>query len=113
MRTSIRRGYGLEREALAGAVSGFAGTFVLTGLRRNLDKVGIIDTSAPEQVVRRIEELGLLESWSPKAWQALTVAAHFGYGVGDGVVFGRCATRMLGCRGTSWRPGCAVIVKGP
>ncbi len=78
----------VKKRALAGALSGLGGTFVLTGLRRALDKAGIIDTSAPEQVVRRAEELGLLESWSPKARQALMVAAHFCYGVGAGTVFG-------------------------
>ncbi len=103
----------LKERTVVGAVSGLAGTFVLTGLRRTLDKAGIMDTSAPEQVVRRIEELGLLESWSPKARHALMVAAHFGYGVGPGRSLGRCATRMLGCRRTSWRRSCAAIGKGP
>ncbi len=86
----------LKERTVMGAVSGLAGTFVLTGLRRTLDKAGIMDTSAPEQVVRRIQELDLLESWSPKARQALMVAAHFGYGVGAGAVFGELRHEDVG-----------------
>ncbi|HSK99500.1 MAG TPA: hypothetical protein VK869_04115 [Rubrobacteraceae bacterium] len=82
--------------AFAGALSGLAGTFVLTGLRRALTAADIIDTSAPEQVVRRVEELGLLEGWSSGARKALVVAAHFGYGVGTGAVFGALRHEDIG-----------------
>jgi hypothetical protein len=40
------------------------------------------------QVVDRMEEVGLLEGWSPQARRILTVAAHFAYGMGTGTAFG-------------------------
>jgi hypothetical protein len=40
------------------------------------------------QVVERMEEVGLLEGWSLGARRALTVAAHFAYGMGTGTAFG-------------------------
>jgi hypothetical protein len=54
----------------------------------SLNKLGIVGATAPEQVVRRVEELGLVENWSSGARRALMVAAHFGYGTGAGAVFG-------------------------
>lgn len=77
-----------KERALAGAVSRFLATFVLSGLRVSLDRVNWIHTTAPEQVIRRIEELGLLDGWPPHARRALTVGAHFGYGSTVGAVFG-------------------------
>lgn len=50
--------------------------------------VGLMNTSAPDQVDMRAEELNLLEGRSPIARRAFTVAAHFGYGMGAGAVFG-------------------------
>jgi hypothetical protein len=73
---------------LAGALSGFGGTFVLTGLRQALVAVGAVFTTAPEQVVGRLEELSLLEGFSPRARKALTLAAHFAYGTAIGATFG-------------------------
>ena len=73
---------------LAGALSGFGGTFVLTGLRQALTAAGAVFTTAPEQVVGRLEELGLLEGFSPRARKALTLAAHFAYGTAIGATFG-------------------------
>ena len=60
---------------------------MLSALRVSLNKLGIVGATAPEQVVRRVEELGLVENWSSGARRAL-VAAHFGYGTGAGAVFG-------------------------
>ena len=77
-----------KQRILAGALSGFGGTFVLTGLRQALAAVGAVFTTAPEQVVGRLEELGLLEGFSPRARNALTLAAHFGYGTAIGATFG-------------------------
>jgi hypothetical protein len=45
---------------MVGALSGFGSTFVLSGLRQTLSKMGAVYTTAPEQVVERTEELGLL-----------------------------------------------------
>ncbi len=79
---------GIGRRMLAGALSGFGGTFVLTGVRQALAATGAVFTTAPEQVVGRLEELGLLEGFSPRARKALTLAAHFLYGTAIGAAFG-------------------------
>jgi hypothetical protein len=78
----------LKKRALAGALSGLGGTVVLTALRRGLAKADLMNTSAPEQVVMRAEELRVMDDWSPRARQAFAVAAHFGYGIGAGTLFG-------------------------
>jgi hypothetical protein len=78
----------VTKRAAFGALAGFGGTFVLTGLRQALAAAGAVFTTAPEQVVRRLEELGLLEGFSPRARKALTLAAHFLYGTSVGATFG-------------------------
>jgi len=77
-----------KERALAGAIGGFGGTFVLSGLRWALASMGAVFTTAPEQVIGRLEELGLLKSWSPAARRALTAAAHLAYGTGIGTSLG-------------------------
>ena len=79
---------GLTRRMVYGALGGTGGTLVLTGLRKVLARAGLIGTTAPEQVVERLEELGLLENRSPVARRALTVTVHFAYGVGIGTALG-------------------------
>jgi hypothetical protein len=49
--------------------------------------MGLVHTSAPEQVVERLEDLGVLEDLSPRRRLALTIIAHFAYGVGSGAAF--------------------------
>jgi len=49
---------------------------------------GAVGTTAPEQVVERLEELGLLDRWSPEARRVLTAGAHLAYGVGTGMALG-------------------------
>jgi hypothetical protein len=78
----------LARRAFYGSLGGVGGTLVLTGFRKVLAGLGVVGTSAPEQVVERLEELGLLDGWSPEARRALTVVAHFVYGVGTGTTMG-------------------------
>ncbi len=78
----------VKQRALAGALGGFGGTFVLSGLRWVLVSMGAVFTTAPEQVVSRAEELGLLDRFSSSARKALVVVAHFAYGMGVGAVFG-------------------------
>jgi hypothetical protein len=82
----------VKERALAGALSGFLATFVLSGLRISLSELGLIYTTAPEQVVRRLEEFGPLKGWPLRARQALMVAAHFAYGTGAGASFGALRT---------------------
>jgi hypothetical protein len=79
---------GVKERALAGAIGGFAGTFVLSGLRKALTRMGLVFETAPMQVVDRAEELGLMEDWSPRALSLLTTAAHIAYGVGTGTAMG-------------------------
>jgi hypothetical protein len=73
---------------LAGALGGFGSTFVLSALRQALSAMGAVYTTAPEQVVARLDELGFLERFSPGARKALTLVAHFLYGAVIGAVFG-------------------------
>lgn len=79
---------GVMGRALSGAVGGVGGTVVLTALRKGLALAGLVQKTAPEQVVERLEELGLLEGWSPGARRLLAVVAHLGYGVGIGSALG-------------------------
>src|ERR687883_1369060 len=79
---------GLTRRAFHGALGGAGGTAVLTGFRKVLAGFGAVGTTAPEQVVERLEELGLLDRWSPEARRVLTAGAHLAYGVGTGTALG-------------------------
>jgi hypothetical protein len=74
----------LMLRAFYGALGGFGGTLVLTGFRKALAAVGLVGVTAPEQVIAKLEELGLLDGWSPEARRVLTGAAHLSYGVGIG-----------------------------
>ena len=78
----------LMMRALYGALGGFGGTLVLTGFRKVLASAGLVGVTAPEQVIAKLEELGLLDEWSPEARRILTVAAHLSYGVGLGKALG-------------------------
>jgi hypothetical protein len=78
----------LTRRAAYGALAGIGGTLVLSGLRQALAWAGLVQETAPEQVVDRLEELGLGEEWSPGAQRLLTVAAHLAYGTGIGATLG-------------------------
>jgi hypothetical protein len=77
-----------KERTLAGALSGGVGTLVLSGLREAWSRMGLVFETAPMQVVDRLEELGLVEGWSPRALRLLTVAAHIAYGVGTGAALG-------------------------
>ncbi len=79
---------GLTRRAFYGALGGLGGALVLTGFRKVLAAIGMVETSAPEQVVERLEELGLVDDWSPEARRVLTGVAHLAYGVGTGTTLG-------------------------
>ena len=79
---------GLMRRAFYGALGGLGGALVLTGFRKVLAAVWVVGTSAPEQVVERLEELGLVDDWSPEARRILTGVAHLAYGVGTGTALG-------------------------
>ena len=76
------------RRAFYGALGGLGGTLALTGFRKGLAAIGVVETSAPEQVVERLEELGLVDDWSPEARRVLTGVAHLAYGVGTGTALG-------------------------
>lgn len=85
-----------RKRALYGALGGFGGTLALSGLREGFARAGLVQTTAPEQVVDRLEELGLLEGRSPELRRALIVAAHLAYGVGIGAALGVLRRRRGG-----------------
>lgn len=78
----------LIRKVSYGALGGLGGTLVLTGFRKVLARFGAVGTTAPEQVVERLEELGLVDEWSPEARRVLVMAAHLAYGAGTGTALG-------------------------
>jgi hypothetical protein len=78
----------LRKRALAGALSGAAGTLALTGFRKSLNMLDLVHRTAPQKVVDRLGDLGLLDGWSPEARRALAIVAHYGYEVGAGTAFG-------------------------
>ena len=77
----------LRKRARAGALGGVAATLVLSGLREAGARVGLVFETAPMQVVKRLEEVGLVEGWPPGARRGLTVVAHVAYGISTGTVF--------------------------
>jgi hypothetical protein len=76
------------RRAAYGALGGVGATLALSGLRKLLSRVGLVEETAPEQVVERLEELGLVDDWSPGARRLLAITAHFAYGSGIGIALG-------------------------
>ena len=79
---------GSMRRIASGALGGVGGTLVLTGFRQVLAAAGLVGVTAPEQVITRLEELGLLDDPSPEARRVLTAVAHLAYGVGIGAALG-------------------------
>jgi len=69
---------------------------VLTGFRKVLAAFDMVGTTAPEQVVERLEELGVVEEWPPEARRVLTVLAHLAYGIGTGMALGLLRRRRGG-----------------
>ncbi|MDQ3841385.1 MAG: hypothetical protein M3262_02380 [Actinomycetota bacterium] len=86
----------MSHRAFRGALGGLGGTVVLTGFRKVLAAFDMVGTTAPEQVVERLEELGVVEEWSPEARRVLTVLAHLAYGVGTGMALGLLRRRRGG-----------------
>ena len=74
--------------ALFGTLGGLGGTLVLTVFRKALATVGAVETSAPEQVIERLEELGFLEDSSPGVRRMFVILAHLSYGAGTGAALG-------------------------
>jgi hypothetical protein len=79
---------GFMRRIASGALGGAGGTLVLTGFREVLTAAGLVGVTAPEQVIARLEELGLLDDPSPETRRVLTAVAHLAYGVGIGAALG-------------------------
>ena len=69
---------------------------MLTGFRKVLAAFDMVGTTAPEQVVERLEELGVVEEWPPEDRRVLTVLAHLAYGVGTGMALGLLRRRRGG-----------------
>ena len=79
---------GSMRRIASGALGGVGGTLALTGFRQVLAAAGLVGATAPEQVIARLEEIGLLDDPSPEARRVLTAVAHLAYGVGLGSALG-------------------------
>ena len=79
---------GFMQRIASGALGGAGGTLVLTGFREVLTAAGLVGVTAPEQVIARLEELGLLDDPSPETRRVLTAVAHLSYGVGIGAALG-------------------------
>ena len=88
----------LISRALLGALGGLGGTLALTVFRKVLAAAGAVGTTAPEQVVERLEESGLLEDLSPGARRLLVVFAHVAYGTGTGAALGLLRRERGGAR---------------
>ena len=76
------------RRAFYGALGGLGGTLALTGFRKVMAGFGLVGTTAPEQVIERLEELRVLDDVSPEARRVLAALAHLAYGVGTGTALG-------------------------
>ena len=76
------------RRTASGALSGAGSTLVLTGFRQILTAAGLVGVTAPEQVIAKLEEVGLLDDPSPETRRILTAVAHLAYGVGIGAALG-------------------------
>ena len=76
------------RRAFYGALGGLGGTLALTGFRKAMAGLGLVGTTAPEQVIERLEELRVLDDLSPEARRVLAAVAHLAYGVGTGTALG-------------------------
>ena len=87
---------GSARRAFYGSLGGLGGTLVLTGFRKLLATFGVVGTTAPEQVAERLEELGVLDEWSPEARRALALTTHLIYRGGTGTVLGLLRRRRGG-----------------
>ena len=98
----------MMQRALRGAASGFVGTIALTALREALSQAGVVETTAPEQVVERLEDFtGKLE---PGLRRWLVLAAHFGYGTTAGAAFGMMLRREAASAGSEAAAGAALGV---
>jgi hypothetical protein len=86
------------RRMAYGALGGAGGTLALSGLRELFSLVGLVQETAPQQVVERLEELDLVDDWSSGARRLLAVAAHLAYGVGIGAVLGLVRDERGGVR---------------
>lgn len=88
----------LISRALLGTLGGLGGTLALSIFRKMLAAAGAVGTTAPEQVVERLEELGMLEDLSPGARRMVVVLAHLAYGVGIGAALGLLRRERGGAR---------------
>ena len=79
---------GFMRRTASGTLGGAGGTLVLTGFREVLAAAGLVAVTASEQVIARLEELGLLDDTSTETRRAPTVVAHPAYGAGIGAALG-------------------------
>lgn len=76
------------RRAARGALGGVGGTLALSAFREVMAAAGLVGVTAPQQVIARLEEFGLLDGTSPETRRVLAAVAHLVYGVGIGAALG-------------------------
>jgi hypothetical protein len=85
--------------AFYGALGGLGGTLALTGFRKVMAGFGSVGTTAPEQVIERLEELQVLNDLSPPARLVLAALAAPRLRCRDWDGFGPSAPRTWRDRG--------------
>ena len=81
------------RRAFHGGLGGLGDTLALTGFRKVMASFGLMGTTAPEQLIKRLdeerlEELRALDDLFPEARRVLAALAHLAYGVRTGTALG-------------------------
>ena len=97
----------LARRTMHGTLWGVGGTLALAALRKTLAWAGLVHATAPEQVVDRLEKVGVLKVPSPRPKCALAVVAHLDYGAGSGAALA-LLRRERGDAKTEAAPGSAL-----
>lgn len=99
---------GLIARALCGAAGDLTGTVALTALRRGLRSAGIVEITAPDQVVARLEDF--IGEFEPAPRRVLVLVAHYAYGMTSGAAFGAVMRRPAADYGTEAAAGAAMGV---
>jgi Rieske Fe-S protein len=84
------------RSLARGAAGGFLGTLVMSATMLAQRRRGLLGEPPPKKIVRRVRRrAGLL--WAPRRFDhSATLAAHFGFGMAGGALFGLAHRRSRG-----------------
>jgi uncharacterized membrane protein YagU involved in acid resistance len=87
----------MQRDVKAGfdgAIGGAAGTILMSLVMLGAKKAGIMGQLPPERITEAALEATGEAQASKETVDALTVIAHFGYGIGAGTLFGIAVRRL-------------------